>query len=236
MGKIKFLIPLLIFFLIGCAKEDIVTYKDSTWTKNITEEAKDKQEGFIQATVERVKDGDTIVLNDGQTVRLIGVDTPETVKPNAPIEPYGEEASAFTKQILTGKVIYLEKDVSETDQYGRLLRYVYLEDGTLLNEYLIKEGYGKMVTYPPDVKHVELFKEAQIYAMENNKGLWSLENTNFAESDLFINENGEGLIKGNPNSMIYHMPNGMHYNQVKSPIYFKTEKDAIDAGYRKSKN
>ncbi len=119
--------------------------------------------------------------------------------------------------MLEGTLVYLEKDVSDVDQYGRALRYVFLEDGTLFNELLIKEGYGKVVTYPPDVKYAERLMEAQVHARENNKGLW-------------------GYIIGNPNSMIYHMPNGKHYNEVTRPVFFETEEAAIAEGYRKSKD
>lgn len=77
-------------------------------------------------TVAKVIDGDTIMANDGMTIRLIGIDTPETVDPRRPVGCFGKEASNFTKQLLLGKQISVEKDVSETDKYGRLLRYVYL--------------------------------------------------------------------------------------------------------------
>jgi len=177
----------------------------------------DAIEGLEQIQVQRVIDGDTIMVEGDIRVRLIGVDTPETVKADQVVEPYGKEASEYTKDVLEGTVVYLERDVSDVDQYGRALRYVFLEDGTLFNELLIKEGYGKVVTYPPDVKYTERLMEAQVHARENNKGLW-------------------GLIIGNPNSMIYHMPDGEHYNEVTRPVFFETEEAAIAKGYRKSKN
>ncbi|GAB7386765.1 thermonuclease family protein [Bacillaceae bacterium] len=124
--------------------------------------------------VERVVDGDTFVIEGGERVRLIGVDTPESVKPNHPVEPYGKEAKAFTKRMLEGKRVRLEFDVAERDRYGRLLAYVYLEDGTFYNLLLVEEGYGKVLTVPPNVEHAEEFVEAERRARQEEKGLWSV--------------------------------------------------------------
>ncbi len=127
--------------------------------------------------VAKVVDGDTIELQSGKTVRFIGIDTPETVDPRRTVGCFGKEASNATKKLLSGKQVILQKDVSETDKYKRLLRYVYLplEDGQNLfvNDYLVREGYAKAYTYPPDVKFNEQFKEAERFARENKKGLWS---------------------------------------------------------------
>ncbi len=131
------------------------------------------------ALVTKVVDGDTIeVLMNGQkySVRIIGVDTPETVDPRRPVGCFGKEASNKAKEILSGKNVLLEKDVSEMDKYRRILRFVYLPlpDGTLLffDDYMIREGYGKVLTIPPDVKYSEQFLEAQREARENKRGLW----------------------------------------------------------------
>lgn len=127
-------------------------------------------------TVSKVVDGDTIELQSGKTVRFIGIDTPETVDPRRPVGCFGKEASNETKKLLSGKQVVLQKDVSETDKYKRLLRYVYLplDDGQTLfvNDYLVREGYAKIYTYPPDVKFNEQFREAEKFARENKKGLW----------------------------------------------------------------
>jgi micrococcal nuclease len=121
--------------------------------------------------VERVIDGDTIQLETGEKVRYIGIDTPETVHPNKPIECYGQEASQKNKELVEGKEISLEKDISETDKYGRLLRYIWVED-ILINEYLVREGYANSSSYPPDVKYQDRFIEAEKLAREEEKGLW----------------------------------------------------------------
>lgn len=137
------------------------------------------------AVVSRVVDGDTIVVTlngKEEKIRLIGVNTPESVgryakKP----QPYGKEASAYTKKQLDGKTVYLQKDVSDRDKYGRLLRYVWLEEPDksklkeqMFNAILIAEGYGSVMTYPPDVKYSDTFVAIEKVAREGNKGLWQL--------------------------------------------------------------
>lgn len=126
--------------------------------------------------VSKVVDGDTFVLENGQTVRFIGIDTPETVDPRRPVGCFGKEASNESKNLLSGKTVILQKDVSQTDKYRRLLRYVFLplDDSQTLfvNDYLVREGFAKVLTYPPDVKYNEQFREAERKAREEKKGLW----------------------------------------------------------------
>lgn len=129
-----------------------------------------------KALVARVIDGDTIQLDDGRKVRLIGVDTPETVHPQKEVEYYGKEASDFTKSMLEGKEVYLEYDIQPTDKYGRTLAYIWLSDGTLFNELLVLKGFAQVATFPPNVKYVERFTAAQKQAIEANAGLWAKEN------------------------------------------------------------
>lgn len=139
-------------------------------------------DAFTTATVKRVVDGDTIVViidNAEYKLRLIGVNSPEST---TKIEEYGKEASDYTNKKLTGKTVYLEKDVSETDKYGRLLRYVWLEIPTQISETEIKEkmfnailvlnGYAQAATYPPDVKYASYFNTFSNTARTNNIGLW----------------------------------------------------------------
>ncbi|HSJ59452.1 MAG TPA: thermonuclease family protein [Anaerolineae bacterium] len=131
--------------------------------------------GRVRARVVDVVDGDTIkVTLDGETytLRYIGIDTPETVRPNTPVEWMGPEASAANKALVLGETVYLEKDVSETDRYGRLLRYVYLADGTFVNGELVRQGYAYASTYPPDVKYQDLLSEMQREAVNAGRGLW----------------------------------------------------------------
>lgn len=129
--------------------------------------------------VVKVVDGDTFVIEkEGreQKVRLIGVDTPESVHPNANknIEQ-GKIASNYTKNLIEGKKVKIELDVETTDKYGRILAYVYLENGQMVNEILLQEGYAKLATYPPNVKYVEQFTQIQKQARQQQKGFWKEE-------------------------------------------------------------
>jgi len=122
----------------------------------------------------RVIDGDTIVVDiDGkqERVRLIGVDTPETVHPSKPVEYFGKEASEFTKNMVEDKRVRLEYDWQRRDKYGRLLAYVYLEDGFFLNAEIIKQGFGFAYTRFP-FKYLEEFRRYEREARENGRGLW----------------------------------------------------------------
>ena len=132
-------------------------------------------EAFAEAQVVRVIDGDTIEVNFAgkpYRVRYIGIDTPETVHPTRGEEPYGKEACAKNKELVEGKIVRLEKDVSETDKYGRLLRYVWVGD-LLINAELVRLGYAQVATYPPDVKYQDLFLQLQREAREAGRGLWA---------------------------------------------------------------
>jgi micrococcal nuclease len=122
--------------------------------------------------IKRVVDGDTVELGDGRKLRYIGIDTPEAVDLNRPVGCLGGEASSKNKELVEGKTVTLEKDVSETDRYGRLLRYVYLDE-VMINEVLVYEGYAKASTYPPDVKYQERLRIAETNARDNKRGLWS---------------------------------------------------------------
>ena len=128
--------------------------------------------------VARVVDGDTFRIDVGggreDVVRMLGIDTPETVKPNAPVEPYGKEASAYAKRLLDGRTACLELDVEARDKYDRLLAYVYLEDGTFVNETMIAGGYAQVLTIPPNVRHAERFLALQREARDAGRGLWGL--------------------------------------------------------------
>jgi micrococcal nuclease len=135
------------------------------------------------ATVVRVVDGDTIIarLNGrDERVRYIGMDTPESVKPDSPVEPFGVEAADENRRLVAGRTVTLERDVSDRDQYGRLLRHVWLPpdespDGhwILVGLELVRLGYAQAYTEPPDVKYAELIRTAQRAAREAGLGLWS---------------------------------------------------------------
>ncbi|WP_374148876.1 thermonuclease family protein [Priestia megaterium] len=207
------------------------------------------------ATVERVVDGDTLkvkMLNGKRDrVRLLLVDTPETKHPKLGVQPFGPEASAYTKKRLEGQEITLEFDVQERDQYGRLLAYVWI-DNELYNEELLAKGLARVAVFPPNTKYVDEFKKIQEQARKSEKGIWSIENyaqekgyntdavknqSSSKQKDTQSAKSCEGKIKGNQNSKIYHVPIGAHYNQTMNHvIWFCTEKDAQEAGYKKAKN
>ncbi len=121
--------------------------------------------------VSRVVDGDTIEIEGKVKVRYIGIDTPETVDPRRPVGCFGNEASNKNKELVLGKQVRLEKDISETDKYGRLLRYVYVGN-VFVNKYLVEEGFARATSHPPNVKYQEIFRAAEKTAQEGNKGLW----------------------------------------------------------------
>ena len=128
-------------------------------------------------TVDRVIDGDTFtyysVWGERDTVRLIGVDTPESVNADKSKNcPYGKTASTYTTKILEGKKVFLEYDEDETDKYGRKLCYVYLGD-VCINYDLVVKGYAVAKEYPPNTKYADTFKSAQIEAEKNKSGLWA---------------------------------------------------------------
>ncbi|MFM7686769.1 MAG: thermonuclease family protein [Actinomycetota bacterium] len=140
----------------------------------------DASPGSLQPNAElrTVVDGDTITVSiDGRTerVRLIGIDTPETKKPDTPVECFGPEASEFTKGLLpVGTPLLLVRDVEARDKYGRLLAYVYrVKDGMFVNLEIIADGYARLLTIPPNVAHVDEFVKAARNAERQNLGLWS---------------------------------------------------------------
>lgn len=155
---------------------------------------------FTKATVTKHVDGDTVHVTDenGQVfkIRMIGVDTPETVHPKKPVEFYGREASDYTKGQLLNKTVYLEKDVSETDRYARALRYIWLSQPNdpnniteneiktkMFNALLVINGFANSSSYPPDVKYQSYFTNYEAIARNSNIGLWG-ENTAQIEEQI----------------------------------------------------
>ena len=133
---------------------------------------------YTYYSVTKVVDGDTITINlDGtaETIRLIGINTPETVDPRKPVECFGKQASDEAKTILTGKKVRIEKDSTqgERDKYGRLLAYVFRDDELFFNEYMIQQGYAYEYTYNKPYKYQTQFKSDQVIAQSQGKGLWA---------------------------------------------------------------
>lgn len=118
--------------------------------------------------VSRVIDGDTVVLTSGERVRYIGIDAPEL----SPEEPFAKEALKENQRLVEGKLVRLERDVSDRDRYGRLLRYVYI-DGLLVNAELVNLGLARAEAYPPDTKYQTLLEESEQIARKRQRGIWS---------------------------------------------------------------
>jgi endonuclease YncB( thermonuclease family) len=138
----------------------------------------DPPKGAVAAEVQRVVDGDTFVATVNgrrERVRVIGVDTPESVDPNRPDEPFGEEASNFAKHHLDGQTVRMAGDAEPRDRYGRMLAYVWLEDGTFWNALLAAEGYAQQLTIPPNVTYAGLFRGLVGEARREHRGLWGQE-------------------------------------------------------------
>ena len=189
----KFLGVLALFILLLVAFPSVPETGNDQYqnNKSATNESSESEALVLDRNVERsdatkpasysvvyVVDGDTLdVLLDGvkSRVRLIGVDTPEIVDPRKPVQCFAKEASDKAKSILTGKSVTLEADPSQgdKDKYDRLLRYVFLEDGTNFNKTLISEGYAHEYTYNLPYKYQAEFKAAEKYAIDNKMGLWA---------------------------------------------------------------
>jgi micrococcal nuclease len=144
-----------------------------------------RQYDYNNIAVQRAVDGDTLVLENGDRVRLIGMDTPEIHESDKlyrdarksrqdvrTIKAMGMRAYEFTRKLVEGKKVRLEFDVEKRDKYERLLAYVYLPDGTFVNAEIVRQGYASLLTIPPDVKYADLFAQLYKEARENRRGLW----------------------------------------------------------------
>jgi micrococcal nuclease len=163
-------------------------------------------------TVSRVVDGDTVEVTlavDGLTeVRLIGEDTPETSHPPYGEQPYGQQAKEFTTSRLEGERVALEFDVEKVDPYRRVLAYVWPPDDSTFNEVLLKEGHAQMATFPPNVKYVERFQEAQREAREANRGLWGVSEGQLCQQTDRGNGIGGGCEAGWGSEQEWPSPSG----------------------------
>jgi micrococcal nuclease len=152
-----------------------VVATQSGWLKSTAKTVQKSDPGLY--SINHFVDGDTIAVDMNgsvETVRMIGVDTPETHKPNTPVQCYGPEAAAYTKQLIGQSKVRLQADQLDTnrDRYNRLLRYVYLPDGRMVETELITNGYGFAYTQFP-FERTDEFKNGQQTAQTAKKGLWS---------------------------------------------------------------
>jgi micrococcal nuclease len=204
-----------------------------------------KQGEDIVYEVKRVIDGDTIELADGDVVRLLGIDAPEKG------ECFYKESTKALIDLVEGKKVELIKDVTGMDDFGRLLRYVFLpdngslEDKIFVDEYMIREGYAKLNSNPRDRLYYNLLLEHKEQAMMDDRGLWG-------ECDYEVSRRSqehveplseECVIKGNISTesfgKTYFLPECTNYNQVKVDLsrgeqYFCSEEEAVSAGFKKA--
>ena len=127
-----------------------------------------------QVKITRVVDGDTFEVQDRTKVRLIGMNTPESVDPRKPVQAYAKEASAYTQTLLEGKDVLLQEGQTPKDRYGRTLAWVWLPDGRFVNALLVQEGYAQVYTFADNPDHADLLLACQREARDGNRGLWVL--------------------------------------------------------------
>ncbi len=184
---------LVVLACIGCGQTNSPGAKSATTNYATKDATKDTTEDAPKATTEtmtaqasapeqklyqvvRLVDGDTFKIhfnNQLESVRLIGVNTPEIHHPTKGVEPYGREAAAYAKKLLDGKSVKLVFDVQTRDRYGRLLAYVYLPDGRFLNAQLVQDGYAQVMTVPPNVRFADTFVTMEQQAREAGRGMWA---------------------------------------------------------------
>jgi len=212
--------------------------------ENLSAEKETADKNLIK--VIRVIDGDTIEIEGGEKVRYIGIDTPETVDPRKPVQCFGVEASKKNKELVEGKMVRLENDITDRDKYNRLLRYIWVGD-TFVNLELVKQGFAYSYTYPPDIKYQDQFVKAQQEAREAKRGLWSSCPAGQTEITLPPAESSakDGCtIKGNISASgekIYHLPGCGSYDKTKidqgrGERWFCAESEAVSVGWRQALN
>lgn len=233
--------------------------EDNNPSSSAVDNEDDDSPRLIPAKAINIVDGDTLDVRfengKEERIRLLLVDTPETKAPGKAVQPFGPEASQYAKDILEGKEIGVEIDVSERDKYGRLLAYIWIDD-KIFNEMLLEQGLARVAyIYPPNIKYVDQFRDVQKAAQKAGVGIWSIDG--YVSSNGFQDGVGEKskpanetpaqpdvagcsdpAIKGNINSKgekVYHIPGGQFYDQTKPEEMFCSEADAITAGFRASK-
>ena len=176
-------------------------------------------------TVSKVIDGDSIVLDTGEQVRYLGIDTPELGKKAGGPQFYAKEATTFNKQLVLLKKVRLEFDAERHDAYGRLLAYVFVKD-LFVNGELVRRGYAKAMIKPPNVKYKDLLIRYQKEAMSKEIGLWQEKKSDTAS-----------YYVGNKRTYVFHRPDCPYAGKIpeKNRIIFRNRLDAIKIGYTPDK-
>ncbi|BBO73566.1 nuclease [Desulfosarcina widdelii] len=175
-----------------------------------------------------VADGDTIILKDGRHVRYIGIDTPEVAHENCLAEPMGEAAKAFNRELVIGSRMRLETDREEKDRYGRVLAYVYREDGLFVNAELLRNGFAHVLYRFPNTARTDELLDAQRESMEQGRGIWRRINKNEHPLHAYL---------GNRRSKRFHVYDCPQGNRMsaKNRIWLKNQWTAFWEGYAPAK-
>ena len=202
-NHLRFILSVMFFFLTAAGYSDAHTWYKVKW----------------------VNDGDTIVLTNGSRVRYIGINAPEIDHENQKAEPYGYKARSFNKTVVLSQKIRLEFDRERHDRFGRLLAYVFLPDGSFLNERLLENGLAFFLYRNPNVKYDKLLMKAQQRAMKARKGMWH----NWKEE--------KRKYIGNQGSRRFHLVACPYAKNIKwkNRTTFSTKWDAFHAGYAPAK-
>lgn len=215
----------------------------------------------VKVKVTRVVDGDTFEIDDGRKVRMIGINTPESVDPRRAVEYYGKEASRYTKSLMEGKEVFLLEGTTPEDRYGRILGWVWLSDGTFVNGDLIYQGYAQVYTFADNPEHANYLLTLQRDAREAGRGLWGEEAPGSLEEDYVEDDTGasnyenltesssktnreavqsptDGIIfVASQRSKVYHEQGCPGAERIDSNnlIEFSSEQNAIESGRRMCK-
>lgn len=207
ISSTKFFIRFLVLLLAICLNANL------SFSKDLPEVGR----------VVKVFDGDTVELEGNIIVRYLGIDAPEIAHDNNPSDCYGDEAKLKNASLVLGKKIKLQYDENEKfDRYGRLIAYVFLEDGTLVNELLVTEGYAFVLRKTGGFSRVESFLNAQRSAIKNKRGLWG--HCKYKLESYYI---------GNTRSFVFHRPDCSAANMIapSNRMRFKTREEAFMEGY-----
>jgi micrococcal nuclease len=198
-------IPTLYLVLIGCTLVALVVYGAQN-----------------RGRARWVADGDTIVLTNGERVRYAGINSPEVAHDGEPGEPYGDEARTFNQELVLGRWLNLELAEESRDHYGRLLAYVFLEDGTFVNGELVQQGYAHLIRRQSQVRYWERLLNLQRQALKEKKGIWSLAVTKPEKHYL-----------GNKRTWVFHRPNCLFGLKTaeRNRVFFENRYEALYQGF-----
>jgi micrococcal nuclease len=223
----------LVPFIIGCAPAVIPEVQPGTEPTPDTNKivaTREADGSRIKSAVTRVIDGDTIEVNiEGAVYKLryIGMNTPELNSIDTNTRNIAVQAADKNRELVNGKTVELEKDISETDQYGRLLRYVYI-NGVMVNAEMVRLGYAQAVSYPPDIKYKNMLSELQGTARRAKAGIWSTAGYNVTPNSV-----EKGLYVGSKMSNKYHYPSCIWAQRISADnaIWFISSDEARSKGF-----